>query len=191
MLGFYVFYVAYVTGWHWWLSRKVEVEYGAEEEHAPNERETSSEETPLLPETQVSKALRHVGNGGSRRQPEFWENWADDSQHKVDYQSINPGIGETIRFRHKELLRRHDKACEVSTSNGQDGPCQIPPERHRLEAHESSHTGASSRRSLRRIYEVLFPSLQALETNTSIHRFVNITIAPIVLSVRLTLPVAD
>ena len=107
---------------------------------------------------------------------------------------MSPSIGSILRFRHQSSLRRRIKAREISSSNCQNGPSQIPPEwqhAYTLETHESNDTETNSRRFLGYIYDVVSPSLQALRTNNLMNRLIYITIAPNVPVVTLTLPIAD
>ena len=198
MLIFYVVYVASVIGWHWWLSHGADAKDDAGEGDVQSEENTypsSTEETPLLPEAR----FEHLGRGQLEvprrsRKPGYWQYWADSPHHKVDYRAINPSLSRTFRFRHKESLKQQDKARENSTSNGHDGHTQTPSERpqiHSVEAHESAYPGPNARRSLGHVFQVLFPSLQNLRTNNMFYRFANVTIALIILVVKLTLPVVD
>ena len=129
MFGFYVFYVAFVMCWHWWLSRTASVEDEVEGRGIQDEANATSEETPLLPRHQASRALERFGDFRPRCQPGFWKHWAESPQHKVDYHAISPSIASTLRFRHHESLRRQYEAGKVSTSHDYDVHGQIPPER--------------------------------------------------------------
>ena len=201
MLTFYVVYVAFVMGWHWWLSYRANAKDGAGEGDVQSDEIThpsSTEGTPLLPESRFQhlgpKARGQLGLPRRRHEPDFWQYWADSPHHKVDYRAINPSISDTFRFRHEESLKRQHDVREIPSSSGQDCHRQIPPERqqiHSLEAHESAYPGTNARRSLGHACQVLFPSLQDLRTKHMFHRFTNITIALIVLFIKLTLPVAD
>ena len=194
IFGFYVFYVAFVMCWHWWLSRTASVEDEVEERGIQNEANATSEETPLLPRNQAPRALERFGDFRPRCQPGFWEHWAEGPQHKVDYHAISPSIASTLRFRHHESLRRQYEAGKVSTSHDYDVHGQIPPERQQpdcMDAHEVTHPRTESQYTLRRMRKVLCPSLQDLKTKTLKHRFISIIIAPTNLLVRLTLPVSD
>lgn len=198
MLIFYVVYVSFVMGWHWWLSHKGNVKDGAEEAHEGNAPQSSTEETPLLPEARSEhsrpKARGWLEDPRRRRRSDFWQYWAEGPHHKVDYRAINPSIMSTLQFRHKESIKRQQHARKIPTTNGQDGHGQISSERqqmHSLETHETAYPGSKARRSLNHVFQILFPSLQDLRANNVFYGFTNTMIAPVILVVKLTLPVVD
>ncbi len=146
MLLFYVVYVIFVMGWHWWLSHRPNAKHGAGEgdvESEGNTHPSSTKETPLLSEARFEhlgpKVRGQFGLRRRRHEPDFWQYWADSPHHKVDHRAVNPSIGSTFSFRHQESLQRQHDAQEISTSNGQNGNSQIPSERQQtsLRAHES------------------------------------------------------
>ena len=99
MLVFYVVYVIFVMGWHWWLSHKPNAKHGAREGDVESERNThpSSTEETLLSGLKVRGQLQLPRR---RHKPDFWQYWADSPHHKVDYRAINPNIDSTFSFRH-------------------------------------------------------------------------------------------
>ena len=201
MLVFYVIYVTFVMGWHWWLSHRDNTKHRVPdgdvqtEEHA---HPSSTEETPLLPEDHseemAPKTPKKHRNPRRRGSLDFWRYWADDPDHKIDYRAISPSIGSTMHFRHKESLKQQHNDREIPSTHDQGGHSHIPSERqqrHSVGAHELAFPGTKARRSLDHVFRVLFPSLQDLRSNNMLHRFTNITIALSVLAFKLTLPVAD
>ena len=206
MLGFYVAYVLFVMGWHWWLFQHPTMT----SEEDPNEDDSSNEEharlpptesTPLFPEicsqrsapivtSQYSPASRDLD-----RKSKFWHDWSDEATHHFEHRSIQPSLVGTLHFRsHESNVKRYNEAV-LRESSGRattsDGIRQRPTEEQYHSSHRFHNFTSKFCPPLKEVHQVLFPSFQEFKSDSVVHKLASVVTAPVILVVKLTLPVVD